>query len=313
MSTRTESYLVGLIGDGITQSLTPPMHEAEADRHGLRYLYRPVDLGVIGRPGTDVGDLLRAGRDLGFNAFNITHPCKQLVLEHLDEIDPRAEAIQAVNTVLIRDGKFIGYNTDCSGFTTGFGQGLPGVTVGSVVQFGSGGAGSAVAEALLSLGVQRLCLVDVDVARAAERANELAARYPDAVVEAITAEQAPEHIAAADGVVNATPVGMHHHPGTPFDVGLLRPGHWVADVIYLPLETPLVRAARGLGCAVLDGGHMAVGQAVDAFALITGVAPDSARMRRHFLELTGQGDDAVAVPASTPEGERSHENQEGPL
>ena len=171
MSTRNESYLVGLIGDGITQSLTPPMHEAEADRHGLRYLYRPVDLGVIGRPGTSVGDLLRAGRDLGFNAFNITHPCKQLVLEHLDEIDPRAEAIQAVNTVLIREGKFIGYNTDCSGFTTGFGHGLPGVTVGSVVQFGSGGAGSAVAEALLSLGAQRLCLVDVDVARAAERAN----------------------------------------------------------------------------------------------------------------------------------------------
>lgn len=300
MSTRSESYLVGLIGDGITESLTPPMHEHEADHHGLRYLYRPVDLAVIGRPGVDVGELLRAGHDLGFNAFNITHPCKQLVLEHLDEIDPQARAILAVNTVLIRDGKFGGFNTDCSGFTRGFEHGLDGVTVGRVVQFGSGGAGSAVAEALLDLGAQRLSLVDMDLSRAAERAEELAARYPDATVEAISAEQAPERIAAADGVVNATPVGMHHHPGAPFDLGLLRAEHWVADVVYLPMDTPLVRAARDLGCQVLDGGHMAVGQAVDAFALITGETPDSARMRAHFLELTGQDTPGVDAPGTVP-------------
>lgn len=297
MSTRNESYLVGLIGDGITESLTPPMHEREADHHGLRYLYRPVDLAVVDRPGSDVGELLRAGRDLGFNAFNITHPCKQLVLEHLDEIDPQAEAIQAVNTVLIQNGRFIGHNTDCSGFTRGFEKGLDAVAPGRVVQFGSGGAGSAVAEALLGLGAVQLSLVDMDVARAAERAEELAARYPQAPVEAITAGQAPERIAAADGVVNATPMGMHHHPGAPFDLELLRPTHWVADVVYLPMDTPLVRAARALGCAVLDGGHMAVGQAVDAFALITGATPDSARMRAHFLQLTGQ-----EAPAGTDSG-----------
>ncbi|GAA2517897.1 shikimate dehydrogenase [Kocuria salsicia] len=297
MSTRNESYLVGLVGDGITESLTPPMHEREADHHGLRYLYRPVDLAVIGRPGEDVGQLLSAGRDLGFNAFNITHPCKQLVLEHLDEIDPQAEAIQAVNTVLLQDGRFIGHNTDCSGFTRGFEKGLDGVAPGRVVQFGSGGAGSAVAEALLGLGAVQLSLVDMDVARAAERAAELAARYPQATVESVTAAQAPGQIAAADGVVNATPMGMHHHPGAPFDLDLLRPTHWVADVVYLPMDTPLVRAARALGCAVLDGGHMAVGQAVDAFALITGTTPDSARMRAHFLQLTGQ-----EAPAGTDSG-----------
>ena len=116
MSTASESYLVGLIGAGITASLSPPMHEAEARHHGLHYLYRPVDLEVVGRPATDVGALLAAGRDLGFNAFNITHPCKQLVLEHLDEISPAAQALKAVNTVLIRDGRFLGHNTDRSGF-----------------------------------------------------------------------------------------------------------------------------------------------------------------------------------------------------
>lgn len=297
MSMRDESYLVGLIGDGITESLTPPMHEAEADHHGLRYLYRPVDLAVIDRPGTDVGELLRAGRDLGFNAFNITHPCKQTVLEHLDSVDPQAAAIEAVNTVLIQDGKFIGHNTDCSGFAAGFREGLPMVAVDRVVQFGSGGAGSAVAQALLSVGVRRLDIVDVDVARAGRRATSLAGQYPDAQVAAVPPEEAEELVRRASGVVNATPVGMHHHPGTSFDPGWLVPSQWVADVVYLPLDTDLVRAARELGCPVLDGGHMAVGQAVDAFRLITGVAPDAQRMRAHFLALTGQAPEAEAASA----------------
>ena len=148
MSTTSESYLVGLIGDGITRSLTPPMHETEARNHGLHYLYRPVDLEVIGRPGEDVGELLRAGRDLGFNAFNITHPCKQLVLDHLDEVAPEAAALRAVNTVVIRDGRFVGHNTDVSGFAAGFRAVLPGAAKDRVVQVGTGGAGSAVASAL---------------------------------------------------------------------------------------------------------------------------------------------------------------------
>jgi shikimate dehydrogenase len=90
-------------------------------------------------------------------------------------------------------------------------------------------------------------------------------------------------------VVNCTPVGMHQHPGLPFDAALLSPDQWVADVVYRPIETGLVRAARARGCRVLDGGHMAVGQAVDAFRLFTGAEPDAARMRAHFLELVAAG------------------------
>ncbi len=92
----------------------------------MRYLYRPIDLGAIGKDASDVGELLRAGAMLGFNAFNITHPCKQLVLEHLDEISDEARAIGAVNTVVIRDGRFHGYNTDASGFAWALANGLPG-------------------------------------------------------------------------------------------------------------------------------------------------------------------------------------------
>lgn len=289
MSTSGESYLVGLIGDGITASLTPPMHEAEAAAHEMLYLYRPVDLVRIGRDAASVGELLMAGRDLGFNAFNITHPCKQIVLEHLDEVSERAAALEAVNTVLIQDGRLIGHNTDQTGFASALATELPGVPKSSVVQIGTGGAGAAVAYALLESGVEHLSLFDIDPERAAERARALAPYFPHARVSAVHADELNAVLGGADGVVNCTPIGMHNHPGTPIDLELITQHHWVADVIYLPVDTPLVRHARALGCSVLDGGAMAVGQAVDAFRLITGVEPNRDRMREHFLSmLAGQ-------------------------
>ena len=154
MSNRTESYLVGLVGDGVMPSLTPHMHEREGDVQGLRYLYRPIDLLELGLPGDAVGELLQSARSLGFNGLNITHPCKQLVLEHLDEVSPDARRLGAVNTVVIRDGRFIGHNTDFSGFAAALASGLPGAQLDRVVQLGAGGAGSAVAYALLTAGVQ---------------------------------------------------------------------------------------------------------------------------------------------------------------
>jgi shikimate dehydrogenase len=294
MSTTSESHLVGLIGSGITASLSPALHETEARHHGLHYLYRAIDLDVIGRPAEDVGELLAAGRDLGFTAFNITHPCKQLVLAHLDEIAPDAATLKAVNTVLVRDGRFIGHNTDQSGFASGLATELPDAPKDSVVQLGTGGAGSAVAAALLSQGVQHLHLFDVDPGRATERARAMSALFPDRRIAAASVQDLPGLVRAADGIVNATPVGMHHHPGTPIDTGLLDGTQWVAEVIYLPVDTELIVAARAAGCRVLDGGHMAVGQAVDAFRLITGVEPDRARMRAHFLATlrARQGADA---------------------
>lgn len=300
MSTRDESYLVGLIGHGITQSLTPPMHEAEAVHHGMQYLYRPVDLQAHEAPEMDLGTLLRAGVLLGFNAFNITHPFKQTVLEHLDLVAPRAQALGAVNTVLVRDGQLEGYNTDWSGFEMGMRSALPDVDLSRVVQFGSGGAGSAVAEALLALGVQRLDLIDLDVPRAAERVSVLASRYQGVQVNVAPPEAAAELVSQATGVVNATPMGMHHHPGAPFDLALLKPQHWVSDVVYLPLRTPLLEAAEELGCRVMDGGYMAVGQAVDAFRIITGQDPDADRMRADFLRRTGQRPPETVAAAPMP-------------
>src|SRR5699024_7759331 len=132
-SMSTPSYLMGLIGEGVRPSLTPPMHEREATAHGLRFVYRPIDLSELELPATAVGELLTAGTKLGFNAFNVTHPCKQVVLEHLDAIDPAAQRLGACNTVLIDNGKLIGYNTDRSGFASALALELPDADLTDVV------------------------------------------------------------------------------------------------------------------------------------------------------------------------------------
>lgn len=298
MSLTTESYLIGLIGDGVLPSLTPAMHEREGAAHGLLYLYRPIDIAALGLAPESVGDLVRAARNLGYNGLNITHPCKQLVIEHLDEVDPNASRLGAVNTVVIgADGRTVGHNTDFSGFLSAFRAGLPDAALGRVVQLGAGGAGSAVAYALLTAGVEHLSIVDVDPARAESRAAELSALFPGASVEARTTAELASLLEAADGVVHCTPTGMAAHPGTPFDTSLLTPRHWVADIVYRPIETQLVRDARAAGCRVLDGGRMAVGQAVDAFRIFTGLEPDAERMRDHFLELVEEETAAEALVA----------------
>jgi shikimate dehydrogenase len=285
MSNRSESFLVGLVGEGVMPSLTPYMHEREGDVQGLRYLYRPIDLRELQLPGEAVGELLTGASRLGYNGLNITHPCKQVVLEFLDEVSTDARRLGAVNTVTIQGSRFVGHNTDFSGFAAALASGLPDAKLDRVVQLGAGGAGSAVAYALLTAGVRELVLVDTDAARCADRAKQLAEFFPDQSVSARTTTELPRLMPRADGLVHCTPVGMAAHPGVPLDMSLLEPRHWVADIVYRPIETELVRGARAKGCEVLDGGRMAVGQAADAFRIFTGLEPDADRMRAHFLEL----------------------------
>jgi shikimate dehydrogenase len=290
MTSRAQSFLVGLVGTGIGPSLTPPLHEREADELGIRYLYRRLDLDVLGRPATAIGEILAAARLAGYDGLNVTHPCKQLVLPHLDELSPDAEALGAVNTVVLRDGRAVGHNTDWSGFARAFDRGLPEAALDRVVLLGAGGAGAAVAHALLTLGTRRLTVVDVDARRAAELAGALGERFGADRATGGDLATLPVALGEADGLVHATPTGMAAHPGLPVDAALLRPELWVADIVYRPLETQLVRTARDLGCRVLDGGGMAVFQAVDAFRLFTGVEPDAERMLAHFTSLVSGPD-----------------------
>lgn len=293
MSTPRESILLGLIGDGISTSLTPPMQEQEAAEHGLLLLYRPVDTAALGLEGEQAQQeaprLLESGRRLGFNGFNITHPFKQTIMDHLDEIDDDARALGAVNTVVFDEqGRAHGHNTDFSGYITGLRGAVPEADLSDVVQLGAGGAGSAVAYALLRAGAESLTLVDLDSSRAADRAAELQRQFPATVVRARPHAELQDALATATGFAHATPVGMHTHPGMPVEIDWIPADAWVSDVVYLPIRTELVQAAQARGLRVMDGGRMAVGQAVDAFALFTGREADAARMEKHFARLAEQ-------------------------
>lgn len=255
------------------------MHELEGSRIGLGYTYVLVDFDALGLHDANLADLLEVAEDLGFAGLNVTHPFKQVVLPLLDRLAPEAAAIGAVNTVVFDGALRTGHNTDCWGFAESFREGLPDVRMDSVVQFGAGGAGAAVAHALLSLGVRKLTLCETDIDRGRSLAERLSKRF-DGDVTATTDAVGP--LNPATGIVNATPVGMDKYPGLPFPPGLLRPSHWVAEIIYFPPETELLRRARALGCRTLAGTGMAVYQAVKAFELFTGIAPDRTAMTAHF-------------------------------
>lgn len=277
-------FVCGLIGGGIGRSLSPGMHEAEADRRGMHYAYRTVDIAELGLSAEQGVGLIRPACHLGFSGLNITHPCKRLAVEHVDELSPEAAQIGAINTVVFNDGRAVGHNTDVTGFALGFRRDMPGADLDHVVQIGAGGAGAAVAHALVGLGAAELTIVDVDEERARTLASSVSAAT-GAVVVGVATERLGDTLRRADGVVNCTPVGMTHHPGLPFDPSLLHEEHWLVDVIYRPLVTELVRAARERGCRTATGAGMAIGQAADSFHLFTGVRADPAYFAQHFDRL----------------------------
>lgn len=273
----------GLIGRAIGQSRTPGMHEAEGRRLGLDYRYHLFDFDRMGLPDAALPQVLRAAAERGLAGVNVTHPFKQAVIRHLDWLAPDAAAIGAVNTVVFRDGRAEGHNTDCSGFGESLARELPGAPLERVLLLGAGGAGAAVARALAERGAGRIVVYDLDQARASDLVERIqgwggtaAARPAGDLRAAIT---------AAQGLVNCTPIGMDKYPGSPAPLDALRSDLWVADVIYFPEETALVRAARARCCRVQPGRGMAIFQAVRAFELFTGRTPDPDAVSAHFDAL----------------------------
>jgi shikimate dehydrogenase len=278
----TARFLTGLVGEGIAASRSPWLHESEADSHGVRLVYSLYDLGGSSDSEAALGRVLGAAKLMSFAGLNITHPYKQRVMPLLDELSEEARRIGAVNTVAIRDGKTTGFNTDYLGFAEGLRRGLEGASFGKVLQLGAGGAGAATAHALLEHGTGVLHVYDVDAARAKSLAESLSSTFGTERVK--VAADISSVVGQVDGVVNATPVGMAGHPGVPLPFECLRPSLWVADIVYFPLETELLRQARAIGCRTLDGVAMVVFQAAAAFDIFTGLTADRERMLAGALE-----------------------------
>ena len=297
-----DHVLVGLIGRGITLSRTPYMHEREAAHFGIPYVYRLLDTDQMREPRPSFAEVLRAAEITGFAGLNVTYPYKREALAHLDSLSEAASKVGAVNTIVLRNGKRSGHNTDCWGFAESFRQGMADVARDTVLLLGAGGAGGAVAQALLDCGVAHLIVHDVDrdtatalVRRLTENAGPRAASL---------AEDLAAAAARADGIVNATPVGMAKLPGSPLPLDLLSARLWVADIVYFPIETELLRAARQAGCRTLPGSGMAVFQAARAFELFTGLKPDANRMKASFdaFEEPGKKSDKESGAGQPPGG-----------
>jgi shikimate dehydrogenase len=273
-----DRFLTGLVGEGIGSSRSPWLHEGEADARSARLIYSLFDL--AGRGIAGLKPLLDAAILTGFSGLNVTHPFKQAIIPLLDELSAEAAMIGAVNTVAFHDGRSIGYNTDCAGFAEGLRRGLTGASVRQVVQIGAGGAGAATAFALLQQGTMHLEIHDVDAAKADALAARLRENF-DAQIAVV--QNLRSAVQTADGIVNASPVGMVGHDGLPIPAEWLREEAWVADIIYFPLQTELLREARQIGCRTVDGIAMVVFQAAAAFEIFTGLEADRERMLARAL------------------------------
>ena len=182
--------IVGLVGAGIGASLSPALHETAADRLGLRYVYQVIDLDELELNASAIGELLADAQRLGFRGLNVTHPCKQLVLEWLDDVAPGAVALGAVNTVVFDGGRSIGHNTDVFGFRESFVRSLPDAPLDAVVLVGAGGAGAAVAHALMELGTRALTILDLEHNARVDLAAAVNARFPEATCPRCAAREA---------------------------------------------------------------------------------------------------------------------------
>jgi len=277
------SILCGLIGAGIQGSRSPALQQAEARAQGLELVYRLIDLEKLGVGVEALPRLLDDAVRGGYSGLNITFPCKQAVMPLLHGVSEEAQAIGAVNTVVIASGRLTGHNTDASGWAWGFRRALPDADLSRVVLLGAGGAGAAVGYAALELGVRELSILDADPSRAAALASRLGAQFKGRKVA--RGRDLKAELQSAAGLIHCTPTGMAGHAGMPLDEKLLRPAMWVSDIVYVPLETELLKASKRAGCRIMDGGHMNVGQAIGGFRLFTGRDADPARMDGHFRSL----------------------------
>ena len=267
--------LLGLIGAPIKSSASPAMHEAAGKALGIRCHYQLIEI-----PGADrdeLGRILYGVRRLGFSGVNVTFPYKEAVIPLLDDLSPGARALGAVNTVVVREGRLVGHNTDASGFRRAVRPLVEEAGRGPVALLGAGGVGKAIAVALAELGVIDIRIFDTDGAKSASLAALIGPR-----AKATACGSVAEALEGAVGLVNGTPIGMAPNRDTPVPTDLLHAKLFVADAVYSPLWTPLLQNARGAGARIMTGRDLAVFQAADAFELFTGARPSTDVMGAAF-------------------------------
>ena len=259
----------GIIGDPIGHSMSPAIHNAAFEKMGIDYLYVPFRV-----KKEALGKAIQGMRALNIRGLNVTIPHKVAVIPFLDELDPLAERIGAVNTIVNDDGALRGYNTDATGFLQALLERGVEPREKNIVILGAGGASRAISFVLAERGAH---LVILNRLLELDWAEELASRISQIFTKEVEALELNEENLAkvlekADIVVNATSVGMSPNiDETPIPAKLLKPGLIVSDIVYNPIKTRLLREAEAAGAKTIGGFDMLVWQGVLAFELWTGM------------------------------------------
>ncbi|GIP39550.1 shikimate dehydrogenase (NADP(+)) [Paenibacillus sp. J31TS4] len=277
----TATTLYGVFGHPVAHSKSPLMLNRAFREAGINAAYAAFHV----LPGM-LEDAVRGIRALGFRGVNVTVPHKVEVMRYLDAVDPEAERIGAVNTIVNEQGRLTGYNTDGIGYVRSLKEETGFSPAGRrIVLVGAGGAARGIAFALAKEGPARLVLANRTAAKAESLAEDLSGLCASA---GVSLDQAADELAQADLIVNTTLVGMHPHPDElPVDPSLLRAGQLVSDIVYTPRETALLKEARARGAAVHGGLGMFIYQGAYAFEYWTGTAAPVEAMRQAVEEALG--------------------------
>ena len=274
------SKLAGIMGWPVTHSLSPRLHGFWLERYGIDGAYVPLPV----RPEAFEA-ALRALPELGFQGINVTLPHKDRALRACDEVDAAAGRIGAVNTIVFRDGRVVGSNSDGYGFLENLTRGAPAWRAAKTpaAVLGAGGAARAVVVALLDAGVPELRIANRTAERAAVLAQEFGAR-----VSAVDWQRREAALEGCGLLVNTTTLGMIGHAPLEIELDALSADAVVTDIVYSPLETALLAQAKARGHVAVDGLGMLLHQARPGFEAWFGIRPEVDRALRRFV-LEGAG------------------------
>jgi shikimate dehydrogenase len=280
MEINTRTQLCGVLGNPVEHSLSPAIHNAAFQKLGLNYVY--LAFRVIDLPAA-IGGLRALGNVRG---LSVTIPHKVAIIPYLDDVESTAKHIGSVNTVVIENGRLIGYNTDASGALRALTDAGVSVKGRRVTLLGSGGAARAVAFALAAEGApERLTILGIDEAEASGLVRDLQAKAQTSVEQGpLNDESLRLLLPYTDVLIHCTPVGMHPNVARScVPPALLTSSLTVMDIVYNPLETQLLKEAKEAGCRTIRGLDMFLNQAVLQFELWTG-CPAPADVMRTILE-----------------------------
>jgi len=285
--TPNNALKLGLIGNGIARTRSGDLHRLLGDLTGFDTSYELIDLELTARPAT-LADTLASCRARGFRGVNVTRPYKQEAFALVAPSRSLPRGLRSINTVLFESGSDVGDNTDHSGFCRAFRA-----TFGSsrkpgrVLQLGAGGVGVALAFGLAELGAEEILVSDIRADRARSLVGDLARA---GIAARLVEGDIVAAMAAADGLVNATPIGMYQYPGNPFPRAGLGRQSWVFDAVYTPERTDLLEAAGACGVDTLSGFELFFYQGLDAFERFSGCTVDAETALAAFMARHSLGD-----------------------